>query len=135
MGLGDCLDPQINVSKFFIYIAKGQHFNPESNFPVCAETVDCYSGQICQAGRCTFTAGLGGIGAYGGGLGYGGGYGAGLGAYGGGLGLGTGYGLGTAGLGYDGLGAGGVYSPYSSSLLSPYGSFSPLDTLISQRSP
>lgn len=26
---------------------------------MCAETVDCYSGQICQAGRCTFTSGFG----------------------------------------------------------------------------
>lgn len=25
---------------------------------MCAETVDCYSGQICQAGRCTFTSNI-----------------------------------------------------------------------------
>ncbi|CAD5217474.1 unnamed protein product [Bursaphelenchus xylophilus] len=44
----------------------------------CAETSDCYSGQICQAGRCSFTAGVGtpflganalGAGAYDGGYG------------------------------------------------------------------
>ncbi|CAD5213090.1 unnamed protein product [Bursaphelenchus okinawaensis] len=45
----------------------------------CAETSDCYSGQICQAGRCSFTAGVGapflGAGALGAG-GFDGGYGA-----------------------------------------------------------
>lgn len=27
-------------------------------FTVCAETVDCYSGQICQGGRCIFSNSL-----------------------------------------------------------------------------
>uniref|UniRef100_A0A915EN41 EB domain-containing protein n=1 Tax=Ditylenchus dipsaci TaxID=166011 RepID=A0A915EN41_9BILA len=102
---------------------------------LCAETVDCYSGQICQGGRCTFTTGISGLGtaAYSG-LG---GYGTGLGSYGTGLGgYGLGNGLGT-GLGYGGgLGDGaGMYSPYSSSsLISPYGSYTALASLIDRPS-
>ncbi|KAI6184310.1 hypothetical protein M3Y97_00582500 [Aphelenchoides bicaudatus] len=79
---------------------------------LCAETVDCYSGQICQAGRCTFTSGFG---AFPGAVGAGGflpgaGLGAGLGTPLAGAGLGTsiaGAGLYNGaynGLGYNNLG-------------------------------
>lgn len=29
-------------------------FNKNKFILVCADTVDCYSGQVCQAGRCIF---------------------------------------------------------------------------------
>jgi hypothetical protein len=70
---------------------------------VCADTVDCYSGQICQAGRCVFQSGYGGLGAL-----------SGYGLTGGYSGIGYG-GLGVGGLGYGtdpALAASGLYSPY-----------------------
>ncbi|KAK0393088.1 hypothetical protein QR680_000049 [Steinernema hermaphroditum] len=33
---------------------------------LCTETVDCYSGQVCQMGRCTYAGGMGGYGGLGG---------------------------------------------------------------------
>ncbi|KAI1727919.1 hypothetical protein DdX_00060 [Ditylenchus destructor] len=87
---------------------------------MCAETVDCYSGQTCVAGRCTFTTG-----AYGAGIGTGlGAYGTGLGGYGTGLG-GYGAGLGATGLGAYDSGYAGIYSPYSA-----YGGYNALSTLV-----
>ncbi|KAI1727302.1 hypothetical protein Ddc_04602 [Ditylenchus destructor] len=105
---------------------------------MCAETVDCYSGQTCMAGRCTFTtgvygAGMGtGLGGYGTGLG---GYGAGLGGYGTGLG-GYGAGLGGYGTGLGGYGAGlgatglGSYDSGYTGIYSPYGGYNALATLV-----
>uniref|UniRef100_A0A183BWX8 EB domain-containing protein n=1 Tax=Globodera pallida TaxID=36090 RepID=A0A183BWX8_GLOPA len=102
---------------------------------VCADTVDCYSGQVCLAGRCSFQSGgysTGGLGTAGYGIGYGGngiGYGGnGIGYGGNGIGYGGAYGL---GMGTDlassslyspyGYGGGGGYSPFASLANRPSG--------------
>uniref|UniRef100_A0A915MRL6 Cysteine-rich DPF motif domain-containing protein 1 n=1 Tax=Meloidogyne javanica TaxID=6303 RepID=A0A915MRL6_MELJA len=48
-GLGGGYGGRLNNGAYGLYAAA-----------ICADTVDCYSGQICQAGRCIFqTAGIG----------------------------------------------------------------------------
>ena len=85
---------------FFEHLMGNWHFF----CPVCADTVDCYSGQICQAGRCVFQSGYGGYAGLGAltGYGLGGGY------------SGYGYGLGTD---PTALATAGLYSPYGMSSL------------------
>uniref|UniRef100_A0A914ID74 EB domain-containing protein n=1 Tax=Globodera rostochiensis TaxID=31243 RepID=A0A914ID74_GLORO len=87
---------------------------------LCADTVDCYSGQVCLAGRCSFQSGgysTGGLGPAGYGVGYGG---NGIG-YGGAYGLGMGTDLASSSL-YSPYGyGGGGYSPFASLANRPSG--------------
>lgn len=50
-GLGGGYGGRLNSGTYGLYAAASK---------LCADTVDCYSGQICQAGRCIFqTGGIG----------------------------------------------------------------------------
>uniref|UniRef100_A0A915MGL2 Cysteine-rich DPF motif domain-containing protein 1 n=1 Tax=Meloidogyne javanica TaxID=6303 RepID=A0A915MGL2_MELJA len=70
-GLGGGYGGRLNNGAYGLYDAA-----------ICADTVDCYSGQICQAGRCIFqTAGIGYPEGYGGPYGRGSLYGYGLGGF------------------------------------------------------